>query len=133
MVSSKIIHTETIFFNRHLLRNANVTYHDEMGIISMYLKSEIVFVFILAYFILFFGYFQTKHLFGFIFFNFQMYIMYTASKSLKEARNIVLLSHFVSKGLTKYDIIWLQGFDVSYFMRRCIPCSSYAHYYDNIT
>ena len=65
MVSSKIIHTETIFFNRHLLRNANVTYHDEMGIISMYLKSEIVFVFILAYFIpilfyayfIFFGYF----------------------------------------------------------------------------
>ena len=33
--------------------------------------------------------------------------MDTASKSLKKARNIVLLSHFMSKWLTKLDFAWL--------------------------
>ena len=41
--------------------------------------------------------------------------MDTASKSQKQTRNIVLLSHFMSKGLTKLNFSWLYGSDMSYF------------------
>ena len=89
--SSRTMH-ESISSNWHLFRITNLTY-DEMWKRRMYLASEIIFEFLLAYFILFCDHFRPKHHFGFdIFF-----------KSLKQARNIVPLSHFVSKGLTKLD------------------------------
>ena len=37
------------------------------------------------------------------------------SKSLKQAINIVLLSRFMSKELSKLDFACLQGSDMSYF------------------
>ena len=79
----------------------------------MYLASEIIFEFILVYFLSFFCHFWSKHLFGFKKNYFYVYIMDTASKSLKKARN-VLLSHFKSKGLTKLDFTSPQGSDMSY-------------------
>ena len=101
--SSKIMHVESISFNWHLFRNTNLTY-DEMWK-KMYLASEIIFEFILAYFILLFGHFWPKHLFDFKKNYFYVYINDAASKSLKQARKIVFLSHL--KGLTKLDFAWL--------------------------
>ena len=71
----------------------------------MYLASEIIFEFILAYFILLFGHFWPKDLFDFKKNYFYVYINDAASKSLKQARKIVFLSHL--KGLTKLDFAWL--------------------------
>ena len=58
----------------------------------MYLASEIIFEFINIYL-------ASTHYFF-------VHVMDTAPKSLKQARNIVLLSHFISKGLTKLDFAW---------------------------
>ena len=105
------MHVESISFNWHLFRNTNLTYHDEMWK-KMYLASEIIFEFILAYFILLFGHFWPKHLFDFKKNYFYVYINDTASKSLKQARKIVLLSHL--KGLTKLDFAWLWDSNMFY-------------------
>ena len=56
----------------------------------MYLASETIFEFISIYL-------ASTH------FYFFAHVMDTVPKSLKQARNIVLLSHFMSKGLTKLD------------------------------
>ena len=53
----------------------------------IYLASEIIFEFIFAYFILCFGHFWPKHLFGFKKIYFYVYVTDTVSKSLKQARN----------------------------------------------
>ena len=81
----------------------------------MHLASEIIFGFTsdFSIFFLVFGpntYLASKS------FYFHVYIMDTASKSLKQARNMVLLNHFMSKGLTKLDIAWPQCSGMSYFM-----------------
>lgn len=104
-----------INFLWHLFRNTNLTYHDEMWK-KMYLASEIIFEFILAYFILLFGHFWPKHLFDFKKNYFYVFIMDSASKSLKHTINIVLLSRFMSKGLTKLNFALLYGSNMSYFM-----------------
>ena len=65
LFSSKITHVESISFNWHLFRNTHLTYHNEMWKRRMYLAYEIIFEFSLAYFILFFGHFWPKQLFGF--------------------------------------------------------------------
>ena len=69
----------------------------------MYLASEIIFEFVLAYFILFLAIFGINSLLVSNSFYFYMYMIDIASKSLKQARNIGLLSHFMSKGLIKLN------------------------------
>ena len=65
----------------------------------MYLASETIFQFILAYLSCFLAIFGPKTYFTSKKFYLYVYIMDTASKSLKQTRNIVLLSHFMSKGV----------------------------------
>ena len=79
----------SISFNWHLFRNTNLTYHDEMWKRRMYLASEIIFQFILACFISFFGHFGPKTYFTSKKCYFYVYVMNTAFKSLKQARKIV--------------------------------------------
>ena len=114
------MHVESISFNWHLFRNTNLTYHDEMWK-KMYLASEIIFEFILAYFILLFGHFWPKHLFDFKKNYFYVYINDTASKSLKQARKIVLLSHL--KGWLNWI---LPGYKTLICLIPRIPCNSCA-------
>ena len=68
LFSVEIMHVESISFNWHVIRNANLTYNGEMwNRRRMYFTYEIIFEFILAYFFLLFGRFWPKHLFGFNF------------------------------------------------------------------
>ena len=64
---------ESISFNWHLFRNINLIYHDEMWKRRMYLASEIIFEFLLAYFIFFCDHFQHKHHFDFDIFYVYVY------------------------------------------------------------
>ena len=98
---------ELISFNWHLFRNTNLTYNEKWK------KKECVSIwynfykFILEYFILLLVIPDPNTCFASKMFYFYVYITDTASKSLKQARKIVLLSHFMSKGLTKLDFVWL--------------------------
>ena len=59
--------------------------------------------------------------------------MHTASKSLKQARNIVLLSYFMPEGLIKLDFAWLYSSDMSYFIYSAQLLHSEFLNTDNIT
>ena len=115
--SQKIMHVTSIFFNWYLFRNTNLIYHDEMpkkknvfSIRNNFWGYFSIFCFI---FLAIFGacsYLASKKIYFYVF------IMDSASKSLKHTINIVLLSRFMSKGLTKLNFALLYGSNMSYFM-----------------